>query len=548
VNDAARQVTRNVLLKFAGAEATNDCQYIVSPTSITKTASVGNGSISLTTTTNCSWTVASNAQWLTITSPTSGAGNATINFSVTQNTGATRSGTITIADKSVVVTQNACGYSIAPVSANAPSTGANLTVNVTTDAGCTWSAAPTANWVTVSPTNGTGSGAVSVAIASNPGPIRTGGATIAGNTFAVTQSSGCTYAIAPSSGSLDSAGGSGSFNITASNSSCPWTAVPSQTWLTISANASGAGDATITYTAQPNTTPTRTATIAAGGQNFTLTQAGGCVYDVDGVHTNAPASGGNATVNVFNGGNCSWTAESHASWLTVTSGASGRGNGAVAFTIAANNTGQSRLGFITIAGRRYTVAQPAVGAPTNVVAATLGTTQNRVTWDAMSGVLQYEIARSSNGGFFLVVGATTTTTYNDSNLTPGTTYVYEVRAVNTGGTRSAFSNVDIATTILFTDDPVIARVTSVRAVHLAELRQAVNAVRAAAGLAAATWTDAAAPGVVIRDVHIEELRDELDEARDALLLPATFYSDVPVLSRLTLIRAAHINELRAGVK
>jgi hypothetical protein len=52
--------------------------------------------------------------------------------------------------------------------------------------------------------------------------------------------------------------------------------------------------------------------------------------------------------------------------------------------------------------------------------------------------------------------------------------------------------------ITFTDDPLTTGVTTVKAQHLQELRQAVNAVRGVAGLTAATWTDASLTSVVIK--------------------------------------------------
>ena len=38
-----------------------------------------------------------------------------------------------------------------------------------------------------------------------------------------------------------------------------------------------------------------------------------------------PASGGTDGVTVTAHGDCNWTAASHAAWITVTSGATGRG-------------------------------------------------------------------------------------------------------------------------------------------------------------------------------------------------------------------------------
>jgi hypothetical protein len=48
---------------------------------------------------------------------------------------------------------------------------------------------------------------------------------------------------------------------------------------------------------------------------------------------------------------------SNASWISVTSGSSGTGNGTVSFTVAANTTGSDRNGTLTIAGRTFTLTE-----------------------------------------------------------------------------------------------------------------------------------------------------------------------------------------------
>ena len=55
-----------------------------------------------------------------------------------------------------------------------------------------------------------------------------------------------------------------------------------------------------------------------------------------------PIGGGAGSVNVQTTAGCGWTATSGAPWITITSGGSGAGNGAVQFTAAAN-TGSSSL-------------------------------------------------------------------------------------------------------------------------------------------------------------------------------------------------------------
>lgn len=100
---------------------------------------------------------------------------------------------------------------------------------------------------------------------------------------------------------------------------------------------------------------------------------------------------------------------------------------------------------------------------------------------------------------------------------------------------------------VFTDDPLVAGTTTIKAVHITELRDAVNQLRSRAGLAAAVWTDAQLAGVIIKAVHITELRARLDEARTALGMSNPAYTDPTLSPNSTLIKAAHIQELRARI-
>ena len=99
----------------------------------------------------------------------------------------------------------------------------------------------------------------------------------------------------------------------------------------------------------------------------------------------------------------------------------------------------------------------------------------------------------------------------------------------------------------FTDDPLVAGTTPIKAVHITELRTAVNQARARAGLAAATWTDSSLSGVAIKGVHIQELRDRLAEARAALGKSVFSYTDPTLTTGTTLIKAVHVQELRQSV-
>lgn len=76
------------------------------------------------------------------------------------------------------------------------------------------------------------------------------------------------------------------------------------------------------------------------------------------------ATGGTGSVSVTTSSGCNWTATSNASWLTITSGSSGSGNGTVAYTVAGNTSNSQRTGTMTIAGKIFTVTQAGTTLPT----------------------------------------------------------------------------------------------------------------------------------------------------------------------------------------
>jgi hypothetical protein len=98
----------------------------------------------------------------------------------------------------------------------------------------------------------------------------------------------------------------------------------------------------------------------------------------------------------------------------------------------------------------------------------------------------------------------------------------------------------------FTDDPIVPGRTTIKAVHIEELRAAVNDLRNHAGLADASWTDPSLDGVVVKAIHFTQLLARLNEARTRLGLATVSFSQP--LGRGDLIRASHIETLRDGLR
>ncbi len=129
-----------------------------------------------------------------------------------------------------------------------------------------------------------------------------------------------------------------------SSAGCAWTASESASWITITSGASGSGNGTVTYSVTANPTITaRNAVMTIAGQSFDVTQAGQtCTYTLTPAGASVPATATTGTVDVAALGGCAWTATSSDPWVTITSGATGSGNGTVGYSVAANPTTSPR--------------------------------------------------------------------------------------------------------------------------------------------------------------------------------------------------------------
>ncbi|HYI09387.1 MAG TPA: M12 family metallo-peptidase [Thermoanaerobaculia bacterium] len=195
--------------------------------------------------------------------------------------------------------------------------------------------------------------------------------------------------------------------------------------------------------------------------------------------------------------------------------------------------------FFDLSDAGFTIT-PAV----NVTAIATTPTNVFVTWPAVPGADSYDVYRRAAGGTFVKIGSTATTSYNDP-ATANTAYLYAMKSID-GSVESALSNPDLATTVIFTD-PTLTRI---KAVHITQLRTAVNAVRTLAALGAGTFTDPTVTAGTTRckAAHITDLRTALAAARTALFLSAPNVTDPTLTAGDTKMKGVHVTELRDGVK
>jgi hypothetical protein len=419
------------------------CTSTIAPVSANVGASGTQGTVNVTMPASaCTWTASNGGvSWITITSGSSGQGNGSVGYTVAANTStSSRSANLTIAGKTFGVSQAGitCSYTVAPLTASAVAAGGTGSVTVTSAAGCAWQASSAVSWMSITGgTSGSGTGPVSYSVAANPTTqSRQGVLTVAGQAVTVTQAAGCGYNISPASASVTAAAGSGNVNVTA-GSGCAWSASSPASWITFSTPTSGSGNGSVGYSVQANpNSSSRSATITVASQPFVITQAGAtCDATLNPTAQSVAAGGASFSTNVTLPGGCAWTAVPSVSWITVTNGASGSGNGTVSYSVSANPAGTSRSGTIAIGGDLLSVTQAgaacsatlsstseafeAVGG-SRVVSVTIPT---GCLWTAASNASWITVTSgagpntSGNGAVTFLVAANTSTSPRQGTLT-----------------------------------------------------------------------------------------------------------------------------------
>jgi Viral BACON domain len=171
----------------------------------------------------------------------------------------------------------------------------------------------------------------------------------------------CAYSISPVNKFSNMSGEPGALNVTAP-AGCSWTAASNSSWIIITSDEGGSGNGTIDFEIRENFTGgARQGTISVAGRVFIIVQDGGlgedCTYSISPLFQTVPPGGGAGSISVTSENRCAWQAVSSVSWITITSGNIGIGDGVVTYSIAANPGSIGRKGNIVIGGKTFVVKQ-----------------------------------------------------------------------------------------------------------------------------------------------------------------------------------------------
>jgi all-beta uncharacterized protein/BACON domain-containing protein len=374
--------------------STTRCGVSIAGSSSPAPAAGGTGTVIVSIARECAWSARSESSWIALSS-TEGQGPASLGYSILPNpNGTLRRGTVAVEDQRVEISQEPapCGYDVSPSSVDLGANGDTSELNLVTPGGCGWTTRPSDTWLTLEPSSGAGATTVRLVVAPNPGSARTGNVSISGATVAVRQAGvsttppapvppmpptpptpapptpapptpppsppSCAYSLVPVSRTVSASAEDVTVEVRAV-SGCAWAASSGAGWITVRSGDRGTGNGSVKLAVSNNTSPSaRTGTVVIAGATFTIEQAGAqaCGYTIRPTYYNAGRGPDDAKIDVRSTGECRWSATSNASWVSVSEGATGTGNGSVRLLVQANSGGPRRT-TLTIAGEPFTLSQ-----------------------------------------------------------------------------------------------------------------------------------------------------------------------------------------------
>lgn len=155
-----------------------------------------------------------------------------------------------------------------------PRQGGSFPFAITLASGCGWTAQTDVEWANVSPSSGQGSATLTLsALANVNADGRSALVTVGGQSFPVSQGSGCAYTLNPTSLTFSSEGGVGGIDIVTTTTPCPWTATSGESWIRV-LDSSGSGSTTIRLDLDPNPGFERHTFLMIAGMRVNVTQTG----------------------------------------------------------------------------------------------------------------------------------------------------------------------------------------------------------------------------------------------------------------------------------
>ncbi len=343
-------------------------------TPVTREVPQTGGGAAIVTSGSGTWTAAVSDDWISL-SATSGAAGKPVAYVVGANAGVEeRVGYVYVAGHVHTVRQKGLGATVDKTNVTVERDGGTGTVTIQpADTRSSWRARPNCDWISVSPTSGTGPAEVTYRVAPwHEVSTRSGTITVGGNTVTVFQY-GSRMALDSRTATCDYYAHVISVVVNALAVTA-WGVTPNASWISVVDAGNGRGGDTVTLAVSENPSyAARTGTVTIGTETFTVTQEGrtALAFEISPAETTAAVSGANGLVSVRATPDLPWTAASDANWITILPQfLKGAGNGNVVYTVSPQSTLSARTGTVTVTPepasgmlpRTHVVTQPAATA------------------------------------------------------------------------------------------------------------------------------------------------------------------------------------------
>ena len=331
---------------------------------------VGGGGLAISTSGSGTWTAVASEPWITLNS-TNGEAGKPLAFRVSVNTNAEeRTAYIYVSGHVYTATQAGVGAEVDKKNITVEHQGGNGTVSVAAPNRIVWQARPHVDWISVSPTSGSGEGSVIYQVAPyDEVSTRQGIMTIAGNTVSVFQY-GRRMKLATYEEKRDWYSHVIPITVNAL-AITEWSVIPNASWISIVDAGNGRGGDLVSIAISENPSyKERIGTVTIGTEVFIVIQEGrtDLAISIDPIEAEASVNGANALLSIYATPDLPWTATSDSSWVVIYDKfKNGAGNGNIVYSVMPNSTLYDRTGIVSITPeaasgmpvRKHTVRQPA---------------------------------------------------------------------------------------------------------------------------------------------------------------------------------------------
>ncbi len=261
----------------------------------------------------------------------------------------------------IAVNVTICLTALSPLTRFHGFAGSAGTVEVTVGPKCEWTVVNTNDWVVItSGASGSGPGGVNYLVLPNPDFAgRNGYLSIGDNVFLVRQHPlDCNYSLSPTSRFHGFGTGSNSFKVTA-KADCAWQVINTNSWITITAGASGVATGNVFYALADNrVTGKRVGHLTVLGEVYTVTQWGtNCDVTLSATARTHSESSEFGTVNVTTAGGCAWQVVNTNDWIFLTTLDRGTNSGSFTYLVGENPTFLPRAGHLTVGSQVLAISQ-----------------------------------------------------------------------------------------------------------------------------------------------------------------------------------------------